>query len=124
MLGSDDLIAFVATALPEQAKEFYAEVLGLRLVGEEPTALVFDAHGIMLRVSIVPEFAPPLYSVLGWKVDDIEAKVGELAGNGVHFERYEVFDQDQLGIHTFPNGDKVAWFRDPDGNTLSLTQPG
>jgi catechol 2,3-dioxygenase-like lactoylglutathione lyase family enzyme len=122
MLNSCEVITFVATAKPTEARRFYQEVLGLRLVADEPFALVFDAHGIMLRVSRVHGLTPAPYTVLGWKVADISAAVKELEARGVGFERYEGLDQDDLGIWASPSGAKVAWFKDPDGNTLSLTQ--
>jgi len=122
MLSSCEVISFVATAKPTEARRFYQEILGLRLVADEPFALVFDAHGVMLRVSRVHELIPAPYTVLGWKVADISAAVKELEARGVAFERYEGFDQDDLGIWASPSGAKVAWFKDPDGNTLSLTQ--
>ena len=84
-------------------------------------ALVLDANGIMLRVTKA-KFTPHPFTILGWQVDDIEAEVRELTSRGVQFERYSFFEQDPLGIWTAPSGDKVAWFKDPDGNTLSLSQ--
>lgn len=122
MLSSCEVISFVATAKPTEARRFYQEILGLRLAADESFALVFDAHGVMLRVSRVHELIPAPYTVLGWKVADISAAVKELEARGVAFERYEGFDQDDLGIWASPSGAKVAWFKDPDGNTLSLTQ--
>ncbi len=122
MLNSCEVITFVATAKPTEARRFYQEILGLRLAADESFALVFDAHGVMLRVSRVRELIPAPYTVLGWKVADISAAVNELEARGVAFERYEGFDQDDLGIWASPSGAKVAWFKDPDGNTLSLTQ--
>lgn len=122
MLSSCEVITFVATAKPTEARRFYEEVLGLRLVADESFALVFDAHGVMLRVSRVHELTPAPYTVLGWRVADISAAVKELKASGVALERYEGLDQDDLGIWASPGGAKVAWFKDPDGNTLSLTQ--
>jgi catechol 2,3-dioxygenase-like lactoylglutathione lyase family enzyme len=116
-------MAFVGVRDPERAKTFYRDTLGLKLVNEQlPFALVFDAHGIMLRVSIVQEVAVAPYTVLGWEVPDIAAAVKELAGAGVEFERYAGMKQDKLGIWTSPSGARIAWFKDPDGNLLSLTQ--
>jgi hypothetical protein len=91
-------------------------------VVDDSFALVFDAHGVMLRVARVHELTPAPYTVLGWKVADISAAVKELQIRGVAFERYEGLDQDELGIWKSPGGAKVAWFKDPDRNTLSLTQ--
>ena len=122
MLNSCDVIAFVATTEPARAREFYGKVLGLGLVADEPFALVFDAHGTMLRIAKVQEFQPARHTVLGWTVPDISEAVEELKAKGVTFERYEGFNQDDLGIWAAPHGAHVAWFKDPDGNTLSLTQ--
>lgn len=122
MLESSDLVAFAATSNPSRARAFYEEVLGLRVVEQNDYACVLDAHGTMLRITTVPAVARPGYTVLGWRVADIQATVRGLAANGVTFTRYEGMDQDQHGVWTTPGGDKVAWFADPDGNTLSLTQ--
>jgi catechol 2,3-dioxygenase-like lactoylglutathione lyase family enzyme len=122
-LGSAAVIAFVGVTDAARAKAFYADILGLRFVNEEPShALVFDANGTMLRVSIVPQVAPARYTVLGWRVTDIAATIEALAGKGVRFERFPSFGQDERGIWTAPDGTRVAWFKDPDGNVLSVTQ--
>src|ERR1700733_8486985 len=116
-LHGSDLIAFVAVKDPERAKKFYSEILGLRLVTEElPFALVYDANGTMLRVTIVPKVAPAGYTVLGWGVTDIAASARELVDMAVIFERFNGLEQDLLGVWTAPGGAKVAWFKDPDGN--------
>ena len=123
LLGSAQLVAFVATRDPARAKEFYRDTLGLRLISEDDFAIVFDANGVMLRVSPVREIAPAQYTVLGWEVSDIVAKVKELGKAGVKFERYSFPGQDEMGIWTAPGGvARVAWFKDPDGNVLSLSQ--
>ncbi len=122
MLGSCKIIAFVGTRDPDRAKSFYRDTLGLPLVSEDPNALVFDAHGTMLRVSIVPEMTPAKYTVLGWQVPDIVATEKDLGKAGVKLERFEGFRQDELGIWMAPSGARVAWFKDPDGNLLSITQ--
>jgi catechol 2,3-dioxygenase-like lactoylglutathione lyase family enzyme len=122
MLTSHDLIAFVATKRPDDAKAFYGTVLGLRLVEDSPFALVFDAAGTMLRVQKVRELVPAPHTALGWRVADIRAEVEALAARGVAFERYPGLEQDDLGIWTSPAGGRIVWFRDPDGNVLSLTQ--
>ena len=123
-LKGASVIAFVGTANPEGAKIFYGEVLGFRLIADEPFALVFDAHGTMLRVTKLEQLTPPPYTVLGWAVADIIEVIDGLKRRGVAFEQFESLKQDWLGICTFPNGDQVAWFRDADGNLLSITQPG
>jgi predicted enzyme related to lactoylglutathione lyase len=115
-------MAFVPTKNPDQAKAFYQHVLRLELKSENFFALVFDANGIMLRVTTVKELTPQPFTILGWTVDDIATEIKELKDRGVSFEIYKQFQQDELGIFTFPDGAKVAWFKDPDGNVLSLTQ--
>ena len=121
-LQTNPIIAFVATTMPERAKEFYAETLGLRLVSEDPFALTFDAAGTMLRVATVKELKPAGYTVLGWQVPIISEAIGDLVKKGVSFQRYGFIEQDDLGIWSAPSGARVAWFLDPDGNTLSLTE--
>jgi catechol 2,3-dioxygenase-like lactoylglutathione lyase family enzyme len=122
MLGSCDVIAFVATAQPAKAKEFYESILGLRLVADEPFSLVFDAKGTMLRIAKVQVVTPARHTVFGWIVPDVRQAVTELKAKGITFEQYEGLPQDEMGICSFPGGSEVAWFRDPDGNKLSLTQ--
>jgi hypothetical protein len=94
----------------------------LSLVSDEPFALVFDANGIMLRVTKVQELSTAKYTVLGWDVSDIRAEIELLTRRGVIFERYDGFPQDELGIASLPDETRVAWFKDPDGNILSITQ--
>jgi hypothetical protein len=94
----------------------------LLLISEDEYALVFDAHGTMLRVAIVGEVALAPYTVLGWQVGDIDATVRGLAAKGVKFERYSWLEQDDLGIWSAPSGAKVTWFKDPDGNLLSVSR--
>ena len=122
MLGSSKVVAFVATAAPARARAFYADSLGLSLVSEDSFALVFDAGGTTLRGAIVKEVRPAGYTVLGWMVPDIGVAVRDLAQRGVAFQRYDGLKQNAQGIWTAPSGARVAWFHDPDGNTLSLTQ--
>jgi catechol 2,3-dioxygenase-like lactoylglutathione lyase family enzyme len=123
MLGSSDLVAFVATADLDRARAFYGETLGLPVVEQSPFACVFDAHGTLLRVTPVAEVAAAPYTVLGWTVPDIVATVRALAEAGVALTRYDGIDQDELGVWRTPSGARVAWFRDPDANVLSVTQP-
>jgi len=123
VLGSTKIVAFVPTKDPEKARAFYEGVLGLRFVKDDGFALVLDANGIMVRVSKVPPpFTPAQFTILGWQVTEIEKVVAGLQGKGIHFERFGFFEQDSLGIWTAPTGDKVAWFKDPDGNILSVSQ--
>lgn len=123
LLDSAPIMAFSATADPERAKAFYRDQLGLKLVEDSGFALVFDAAGTMLRVQKVKEVRQAQYTALGWQVADIAAKVDELEKAGVQFQRYGFPGQDEKGIWTPPgSATKVAWFLDPDGNILSLTQ--
>jgi catechol 2,3-dioxygenase-like lactoylglutathione lyase family enzyme len=122
MLGSSKLEAFVGTTDAKKARHFYETVLGLSLIADQPFALLFDANGTSLRVSKVDEVSPEPYTVLGWVVSDIEGMTKALRKNGVVFERYPYFEQDENDIWTAPTGAKVAWFKDPDGNTLSVSQ--
>jgi catechol 2,3-dioxygenase-like lactoylglutathione lyase family enzyme len=121
MDSSARIVAFVGTRNPESAKKFYQSTLGLKLVSEDQFALAFDVKGTMLRVSVVPELKPAKFTVLGWEVKDIVQAVTDLQKAGVTFERYD-FVKDELGIWTAPGGARVAWFKDPDGNILSLSQ--
>jgi catechol 2,3-dioxygenase-like lactoylglutathione lyase family enzyme len=116
------IICFVATRNAASARKFYETTLGLKFVSDDPFATVFDANGTMLRVQKVQELVLAKHTVLGWDVPDIAARIGELTSKGVCFERYPGLPQDELGAWTTPSGAKVAWFKDPDGNTLSLTQ--
>jgi catechol 2,3-dioxygenase-like lactoylglutathione lyase family enzyme len=116
-------MAFIVTRDRARAKAFYANILGFALVSEDAFAAVFDMNGTMLRVSTVPDYTPPVHTVLGWEVPDIVAAATALRAKGVKFNVYEGFGQDPLGIWTAPgSGNRVAWFLDPDGNNLSLTQ--
>ncbi len=121
MLAGAPFIGFIPVRDTPQARNFYEGILGLRVVDESPFALVIDAHGTMLRLTGVPELDPQPFTIAGWQVPDITATVRELTGQGVRFSRYDSMDQDELGIWVTPGGDRVAWFTDPDGNTLSLT---
>lgn len=122
MLPSGSLIGFVPSTDLVRAREFYEHTLGLRLVEHNEYACVFDANGTMLRVTAVGELAARGYTVLGWQVTDINRTIEMLVSQGVQFTRYDGMGQDDTGVWTTPGGDRVAWFRDPDGNTLSLTQ--
>jgi predicted enzyme related to lactoylglutathione lyase len=124
MLNESKIVAFAATSKPDGAKKFYEQTLGLRLIADDPFAVVFDANGIMLRVQKLQTHTPPNHTMLGWDVADIRAEINELTERGVSFERYEWLEQDESGVWTSPSGAKIAWFKDPDGNVLSLTQFG
>ena len=121
-LGKFDVMTFAPTTDADRAIKFYRDTLGLTLISEDGFAAAFDANGIMLRVTNVPKpLTPQPFTVLGWKVPGIAAVVKGLAAKGVKFERY-MDAQDELNIWTAPGGAKVAWFKDPDGNILSLTE--
>jgi catechol 2,3-dioxygenase-like lactoylglutathione lyase family enzyme len=132
MLNTSKIVAFAAVRDRDAARKFYRDTLGLKLMGEDQFAMIFDANGTTVRITPVPTWTPPQFTVLGWEVEDIVAAVKELVGAGVQFERYAwMKDQDELGIWTSPSGPdvasvhagaKVAWFKDPDGNVLSVAQ--
>jgi len=123
MLASEKIIGFVPISDAARARSFYAEKLGLKFVSEDSFAVVFDANGNMLRLTRVQEVRPQPFTILGWQVSDIAATVQRLQAAGVEFERYADFmKQDELGIWTAPGGSRVAWFKDPDGNILSVSQ--
>jgi catechol 2,3-dioxygenase-like lactoylglutathione lyase family enzyme len=116
------LVAFVSTTDVDRARTFYGSVLGLRLVSDDGFAIVFDAHGTTLRITTVEALIPAPYTVLGWEVADIAKTAARLRERGLAFERYAGMDQDQHGIWLAPGGAGVAWFKDPDGNLLSITE--
>jgi catechol 2,3-dioxygenase-like lactoylglutathione lyase family enzyme len=124
MLTNARPIVLIPTTDRERAKTFYEEVLGLNFVSEDDFAVVFDSAGIMVRVTPVRELTPHQFAVLGWEVHNIFEAVAGLSGRGVEFERYDFpwMKQDDLGVWTAPDGTRVAWFKDPDGNLLSVTQ--
>jgi catechol 2,3-dioxygenase-like lactoylglutathione lyase family enzyme len=116
------LVGFVGVSDLDRAQEFYGDQLGLPLSDERPFALVADVAGTMLRITAVGDVAAVPYTVLGWSVPDINTIIDALVARGVSFTRYEGMDQDERGVWTAPGGSRVAWFLDPDGNNLSLTE--
>jgi catechol 2,3-dioxygenase-like lactoylglutathione lyase family enzyme len=116
------VIAFVASQNPDLAEAFYRDVLKFNLIEKNQHALVFDTGVAMLRVQLVRQVRVAPYTALGWRVADIRAAVRQLRADGVIFERFASLKQDHEGIHTFPDGTRVGWFKDPDGNVLSITQ--
>jgi catechol 2,3-dioxygenase-like lactoylglutathione lyase family enzyme len=122
MLGSSNAIAFVATTNAQAARQFYERVLGLRFVADEHFALVFDLNGRMLRIFKIEAHTPAEHTVLGWDVKDIDTAVDQLIHRGVTFEHPAGLQQNARGIWQSPSGAQIAWFKDPDGNVLSLTQ--
>ena len=125
MLGTADIVAFVPTRNPQRAREFFEQTLGLAFVSADPFAIVFDANGVTLRVadvSTVPDYKPAPFTILGWHVPNAEDAAHALAAKGVTFERIQGMEQSPSGVWTSPSGAKVAWFKDPDGNILSITE--
>jgi catechol 2,3-dioxygenase-like lactoylglutathione lyase family enzyme len=116
-----ELMAFVSMTDLDRAQAFYGETLGLTLAERTPFACVFQVGPTTLRVTRADEVVPAGYTVLGWIVDDIDAEMAALAGRGVTFERYPGLSA-ETGVWTTPGGDRIAWFKDPEGNLLSLTQ--
>jgi len=122
MIRGAQLVAFVATTDIHRSRAFYVDALGLAVLEETPHALVLDGHGTHLRVTPVEEKAAAPYTVLGWSVDDLASNVSELRESGVNFWRVDGLEQDEYDSWTAPDGTRVAWFADPDGNVLSLQQ--
>jgi catechol 2,3-dioxygenase-like lactoylglutathione lyase family enzyme len=122
MLTRADLVAFAPSTDLDRSRTFYQRVLGLFLRSEDEFACVFDAHGTTLRVTRVPALTPAPFTILGWAVPDIAQTVAGLRGQQVEFLRFPGMEQGDDGVWAAPNGAKVAWFHDPDGNVLSLTQ--
>ena len=121
VLAGAPFIGFIPVPDTSVARSFYEGILGLSVIEETSFALVIDANGTMLRLTGVPELAPQPFTIAGWQVPDVTAAVRQLSESGVRFMRYDGMEQDELAIWTTPGGDRVAWFHDPDGNTLSLT---
>jgi catechol 2,3-dioxygenase-like lactoylglutathione lyase family enzyme len=124
MIGSAKLVAFTATTDGPRARAFYERVLGLTCVSDDDVAVVFDASGTTLRVTKLEQHTPLPFTVLGWDVNNVEAAVKGLAAKGVTFERYPGMEQDELALWRPPGAPiRIAWFKDPDGNLLSLSGP-
>ena len=122
MLSSSRMIGFVPTTDSKRAREFYENKLGFQFVSDDAFALVMKAGDTMIRVAKAKEFTPAAYTVLGWEAREIKALVSWLKARGVVFEKYPFIQDQELGIWTTPTGDQVAWFKDPDGNVLSVSQ--
>jgi catechol 2,3-dioxygenase-like lactoylglutathione lyase family enzyme len=118
MLDHAEVMAFVPSSDLDRSLDFYGRTLGLQLLSRDEFACQFPD----IRVTLVDEPARAPYTVLGWRVEDIETTVRELSDRGVAFQNYAGMDQDELGIWTAPSGARIAWFKDPDENTLSLAQ--
>lgn len=124
MLSSADLVAFLASRDLAVADDFYGGILGFERLESSAFANLYDANGTNLRVTRVEELSPARYTVLGWRVEDIAREIETLRTAGVVFNRYRDMDQDSNGVWRSPSGARIAWFADPDGNTLSLQQGG
>lgn len=122
MFDAFPISVFIATAKPEESKAFYQDVMGLTLVDDNPFALVFNLSGAELRISKVPSFAPQPFTVLDWQVGNLEKSMSNLAGKGINFELFSGMDQDENGVWSTPEGVRIAWFKDPDDNVLSISK--
>ena len=122
MLASGKIVGFLLTKDYDMAKAFFEGALGFQFVSVDQYAMVMNAGGTMIRIAKVPDFTPARSTVLGWEVQNIEAIVTWLKNRGVTFEKYPFVQDRELGIWTTPTGDKVAWFKDPDGNVLSVSE--
>jgi catechol 2,3-dioxygenase-like lactoylglutathione lyase family enzyme len=122
MLASGKMVGFVPTRDYEKARAFYQDQLGFEFVSLDQYALVMSVGGHKVRIAKLPNFTPLQATILGWEVEDIEAVAKWLKNNGVTLEKYPFAQDRELGIWTTPTGDKVAWFKDPDGNVLSIGQ--
>lgn len=121
-LSQSKIIGFIPSTDLEIATSFYTDKLGLKLIGSDDYALEYLANNGTLRIAKVSDLVKVNYTVLGWEVEEINSAVEELGENGLEFIFYEGMSQNENGICSFPNGGKVAWFKDPDGNILSITQ--
>ncbi|HLJ78881.1 MAG TPA: VOC family protein [Acidobacteriaceae bacterium] len=122
MLGDQKLVAFVPVRNADTARAFYRDKLGLHLLYEDGFALAFEVAGIMLRATLIRDFQPQKFTVLGWQVPNADAFARQMIAAGIQMERYPGLQQDELGVWTAPGGAKIAWFLDPDGNILSISQ--
>ncbi|RVW01272.1 VOC family protein [Rhodococcus xishaensis] len=118
-----ELVAFLASTDLDVSSMFYVDTLGLSEVERTPFALVVDGGGTELRITLVQSRVDTGYTVLGWRTTDLSSTVDKLRGKGIEFLRYQGMDQDELAAWTAPDGTRVAWFRDPHGNVLSIHQP-
>ena len=121
MLSNQRIKAFVSTVQPSVAREFYEKNLGLNLLSQDKYGIEFEANEAHIRLSVVEKLTPQPLTILGWDTDDIVSAINDLSANGIIFERYNFIEQDENGIWTAPGGTRVAWFKDPDGNLLSVS---
>ena len=122
MLGAAKIMGFIPTRDFKKSRAFYEGILGLTVTSVDEFALAVDSSGIMVRIAKVEQLTPQPFTILGWEVPDIQRSVADLTRHGVPTEKFGFPGQDELGIWTAPSGARVAWFKDPDGNTLSVTQ--
>jgi catechol 2,3-dioxygenase-like lactoylglutathione lyase family enzyme len=122
MLDAAKMVGFVPTKDYAAARAFYEGKLGMEFVSQDQFALVLRVGGHMVRVVKMPDYTPHCATILGWEVNEIEAVVNWLTSRGVETDKYPFVQDQQTGIWTTPNGDKVAWFKDPDGNVLSISE--
>jgi predicted enzyme related to lactoylglutathione lyase len=121
MLANERLVAFIPVSDLSAGRQFYESILGLRVTEANPFAVVVEANETMVRLTQVPDLTPQAFTIAGWVVADIEATIDTLVARGVVFRHYDGMGQNDQGIWEAPGGDRVAWFSDPDGNTLSLS---
>ena len=121
-LENCELNAFLATTRAEESRRFYCDLLGLRVEEDGPFALVVKGANATVRIQKVKSFVPLPFTAMGWRVEDVKAMARELVGKGLKFERFDGMGQDELGIWSSPGGSKIAWLKDPDGNTLSISE--
>ena len=122
MLNTGKIVGFIPTKDSKRARNFYESVLGLEFESDDQFALVLKSNGTMVRIAKTEDFKPFPFTVLGWEVQSIEKVAAGLKERGVIFEKYDGMGQTDLGIWNAPGGSKVAWFKDPDGNLLSISQ--
>jgi catechol 2,3-dioxygenase-like lactoylglutathione lyase family enzyme len=122
MLDSGKMAGFVPTKDYDRARAFYEGKLGFNFVSLDQFALVVSVGGHKIRIAKIPNFTPLQGTILGWEVNDIQSVTTWLRDRGVTLEKYPFAQDRELGIWTAPGGDKVAWFKDPDGNILSVSQ--
>jgi len=122
MLATSSIVGFIPTKDAERARSFYETQLGLNFLSDDSFALVFDANGTTIRIVRVVGYSPAPFTILGWKVASIRECAARLQQNGIQFQKYPGLQQDDTGIWTAPGGTRVAWFTDPDGNLLSISE--
>jgi catechol 2,3-dioxygenase-like lactoylglutathione lyase family enzyme len=122
MLSDFKIVTFLGSKDLDRSKDFYENILGLNYKGRDEFALIFELKDVLLRINYLPDFTSKEFTAMGWIVDNIKDKVDKLEEKGVKMEMYDMFDQDEQGITTIPDGTKLAYFKDPDSNILSLTQ--